>query len=50
MTNNYHVYNFLKTFIKVPKLSHLKVLLDHEITLKMLEFVLNSIEKVKPGF
>ena len=24
--------------------------LDHEITLKILEFVLNSIEKVKPGF
>ena len=24
--------------------------LDHDITLKILEFVLNSIEKVKPGF
>ena len=24
--------------------------IDHEITLKILEFVLNSIEKVKPGF
>ena len=23
---------------------------DHEITLKILEFILNSIEKVKPGF
>ena len=24
--------------------------LDHEITLKILEFILNLIEKVKPGF
>ena len=24
--------------------------INHEITLKILEFVLNSIEKVKPGF
>ena len=24
--------------------------LDHEVTLKNLEFILNSIEKVKPGF
>ena len=23
---------------------------DHDITLKILEFILNSIEKVKPGF
>ena len=27
-----------------------KTKLDHEIILKILEFVLNSIEKVKPGF
>ena len=26
------------------------MILDHEITLKILGFVLNSIEKVKPGF
>ena len=25
-------------------------IIDHEITLKILEFILNSIEKVKPGF
>ena len=25
-------------------------IVDHEITLKILEFILNSIEKVKPGF
>ena len=25
-------------------------LIDHEIALKILEFVFNSIEKVKPGF
>ena len=24
--------------------------LDHEITLKILEFILNSIDKVKPAF
>ena len=24
--------------------------IHHEITLKILEFILNSIEKVKPGF
>ena len=26
------------------------MILDHEITLKILEFILNSVEKVKPGF
>ena len=26
------------------------LLIDHEITLKILEFILNSIEKVKPVF
>ena len=25
-------------------------MIDHEINLKVLEFILNSIEKVKPGF
>ena len=25
-------------------------ILDHEITLNILKFILNSVEKVKPGF
>ena len=25
-------------------------MIDHEINLKVLEFILNSIEKVRPGF
>ena len=31
------------------RLMVLQLLLDHEITLKILEFILNLIEKVKPG-
>ena len=46
---------FIKHFLKLTEKCADKTckhvtMLDHEITLKILEFILNSIEKVKLGF
>ena len=41
--------SFSENFTNVLNESFLSFYIDHEITLKMLEFVLNSIEKIKPG-
>ena len=48
-----HIIGKLTTILKVNKFSQRKRnknLLDYEITLKTLEFVLNSLKKVQPDF
>ena len=42
--------DFRETKIRPFEAAKLAELVDHDITLKILEFILNSIEKIKPVF